>query len=337
MELVAEREWDDFGLTDIATRAGVSLSEFRDAFPSKGAVLAGFTRKIDHHRTGRRLARTLADEAPRERAFDVLMRRLDAMAPYKLGLQGVSDWVKRDPLSAAALNGVVLNSMRFMMASAGIDVDGNLAPVKLQGLVFAWGRVLEVWFEDDDPGLARTMAALDRELSRGETWVARLDDLDRLVSPLRIVGRAVMDARRRARDRKPGRAAASAERPRRKPRPDGRHGPCPGRHLRRVPEDRYPGRYDRGGRDLSRGPQAGAEAHHRFRPRNRPQAFVGADHPSLRSSDARRAPSLRRGEFPAAPDRALHVGGADARLPDMDGEVVLIAPTGAVPDGGRLF
>ena len=24
-------------------------------------------------------------------------------------------------------------------------------------------------------------------------------------------------------------------------------------------------------------------------------------------------------------------------LPDMDGEVVLIAPTGAVPDGGRLF
>ena len=210
MELAAEREWDDFGLTDIATRAGVSLSEFRDAFPSKGAVLAGFTRKIDHLVLADAGA-VLADEAPRERAFDVLMRRLDAMAPYKLGLQGVSDWVKRDPLSAAALNGVVLNSMRFMMASAGIDVDGNLAPVKLQGLVFAWGRVLEVWFEDDDPGLARTMAALDRELSRGETWVARLDDLDRLVSPLRIVGRAVMDARRRARDRKPGRAAASAE------------------------------------------------------------------------------------------------------------------------------
>ena len=212
MELAAEREWDDFGLTDVAARAGVSLSEFRDAFPSKGAVLAGFTRKIDHVVLAD-ASGALADEAPRERVFDVLMRRLDAMAPYKLGLQGISEWVRRDPLGAAALNGVILNSMRFMLASAGIDVDGNLAPVKLQGLVFAWGRILEVWFEDDDPGLARTMAAMDRELSRGETWVARLDDLDRLVSPIRIVARAVMDARRRARDRKPSRGAKAADDP----------------------------------------------------------------------------------------------------------------------------
>ena len=208
MELSAEREWDDFGLTDVATRAGVSLSEFRDAFPSKGAVLAGFARKIDHVVLGQE-SQTLADEPPRERVFDVLMRRLDAMAPYKLGLQGVMDHVRRDPLTAAALNGVVLNSMRFMLASAGIDVKGNMAGLKLQGMVVAWGRVLEAWFEDEDPGQAKTMAALDRELSRGENWVSRLDDLDRLVSPLRILGRAVMDARRRSRDRRP----AATDRP----------------------------------------------------------------------------------------------------------------------------
>ncbi len=202
MELAAEREWDDFGLTDIATRAGVSLAEFRDAFPSKGAVLAGFSRKID----GIVLAQTgetLADEAPRERVFDVLMRRLDAMAPYKLGLQGVAEGVRREPLTAAALNGVVVNSMRFMLAAAGVDVEGNMAAIKLQGMAVAWRRVTEAWFEDDEPGQARTMAALDRELSKGETWVARLDDFDRLVSPLRIMGRAMMDARRRSRDRRP--------------------------------------------------------------------------------------------------------------------------------------
>jgi AcrR family transcriptional regulator len=207
MELAAEREWDDFGLTDVAARAGVSLSEFRDAFPSKGAVLAGFARKIDHV-VLQQAGETLADEAPRERVFDVLMRRLDALAPYKLGLQGIMESVRREPLSGAALNGVAANSMRFMLAAAGIDINGNMAPIKLQGLVLAWGRVLDVWFEDDDAGQARTMAALDRELSRGETWVTRLDDLDRLLSPLRIMGRAMMDARRRSRDRKPKMRAA---------------------------------------------------------------------------------------------------------------------------------
>ena len=46
------------------------------------------------------------------------------------------------------------------------------------------------------------MAALDKELSRGETWVARIDDLDKLISPIRIMTRAMMEARRRSRDRK---------------------------------------------------------------------------------------------------------------------------------------
>ena len=210
MELAAEREWDDFGLTDVATRAGVSLSEFRDAFPSKGAVLAGFARKIDHIVLAQE-GQALADEPARERVFDVLMRRLDALAPYKLGLQGILEHVRRDPLTAAALNGVVLNSMRFMLASAGVDVEGNMAGLKLQGMVVSWGRVLDAWFDDDDAGQAKTMAALDRELSKGETWVQRLDDLDRLVSPLRIMGRALMDARRRSRERRPDSATGRSD------------------------------------------------------------------------------------------------------------------------------
>ncbi len=201
MELAAEREWSDFGITDIAERAGLSLADFRDVFPSKGAVLAAFSRKIDRTVLDQ-AGKALADEAPRERLFDILMRRLDALAPYRLALQSVVDWIRADPMSAAALNGVALNSMRFMLAASGIENEGATGAVKLQGLVWAWWRVLDTWFEDDDPGLARTMAALDKELARGETWSARVDDLDRLVSPLRLIGRAMADARRRKRDRR---------------------------------------------------------------------------------------------------------------------------------------
>lgn len=201
MELAAERDWSDFGIAEIAARAKVSLADFRDAFPSKGAVLGGLSRKIDRlvleGTTG-----DLADESAKERLFDVLMRRLDAMAPYRLGLESVSEWVRGDAASAAALNGVALNAMRFMCAAAGIDVEGRLGALKLQGLVIAWTRVLAVWLEDHDAGLARTMAALDQELERGETLVRRVDDVDRLASPLRLLGRAMMDTRRRLRDRR---------------------------------------------------------------------------------------------------------------------------------------
>ncbi len=199
MELAAERDWTDFGITDVAARAGVSLTEFRDLFPSKGAVLGAFSKTIDRIVLDGTTP-DLAQESARERLFDVLMRRLDAMAPYRLGLESVAEWVRSDLLAAAALNQIALNSMRFMLAAAGVDLEGRTGAVKLQGLVIAWSRVLSVWFEDDEPGLARTMATLDRELKRGETMSARIDDLDRLVAPLRIIGRAIMDSRRRRRE-----------------------------------------------------------------------------------------------------------------------------------------
>ena len=198
LALAAERAFEDISISDIAEKAGVTLADFHDAFPSKGAVLAGFNRRIDRIVLERR-SDDLAGEAPKERLFDVLMRRLDAMAPYKEGLRGVAQWLRREPLSALAMNQLAVNSMRFMLEAAGIESDGAVGALKLQGLVLAWARVLDVWFEDDSD-LAKTMAALDRELTRGERFVSRAESLDRLAAPLKAFGRAAFESRRRARD-----------------------------------------------------------------------------------------------------------------------------------------
>jgi len=195
IELAGERNWEDITISDVATRANVSLSTFREFFPSKGAVLAAFSRKIDRIVLDG-TTDDLIGEPAKDRLFDVLMRRLDALAPYKLGLEGVSDWAKRDPLAAAALNGVVVNSMRFMLEAAGIDTEGVVGGLKLQGLALAWLRVLSVWFRDDDLGLAATMAELDRELTRGGHFVERAEDLNRLASPLFSLARALFERRR---------------------------------------------------------------------------------------------------------------------------------------------
>ena len=195
MQLAAERAFENINISDIARRADITLGQFREAFPSKGAVLAAFTRRIDRIVLDE-TSDDLVAEPAKDRLFDVLMRRLDAMAPYKRGLEGIMDWARRDPLSAAALNREVVNSMRFMLEAAGIDCEGAVGAIKLQGLAVAWARVLEVWFRDDDPGLSKTMAELDRELTRGRRIVARVEDLDRLASPLRSMMRAVLYPRR---------------------------------------------------------------------------------------------------------------------------------------------
>jgi AcrR family transcriptional regulator len=201
MGLAAERRWEDISISDVAAEAGVKLSDFRDAFPSKGAVLGAYSRMIDKQVLDGANNDLMAEPA-KERLFDVLMRRLDAMAPNREALRGIVEWAKRDPVSAAALNQVALNSMRFMLEAADISSEGAVGAVKLQGLVLAWMRILDVWFDDDDPAFARTMAALDRELTRGETLVARVEDVNRLAAPLRTLARALFN---RARMRRPSR------------------------------------------------------------------------------------------------------------------------------------
>ena len=200
MRLAADRPWTDIEITDVAQEAGVSLAEMRDMFPSKGAILDGFTRMIDR-KVIEGTTDDLIGEPARERLFDVTMRRLDAMAPYKRALRRISIALRSDLGSLAALNRSALNSQRYMLAAAGVPTEGPLGFVKLQGMVVALANVMETWFDDDDPTLARTMARLDRELRRGERVLERADDLRRLTAPFRALGQALIDGRSRARRR----------------------------------------------------------------------------------------------------------------------------------------
>ncbi|WP_375460862.1 TetR/AcrR family transcriptional regulator [uncultured Enterovirga sp.] len=200
MHLAADRPWSDIEITDVADAAGLTLSEMRDLFPSKGAILDGFTRMIDK-KVIEGTSADLVGEPARERVFDVVIRRLDAMTPYRRALRRIGYAMRGDLGSLAALNRSALNSARYMLAAAGVPSEGPLGYVKLQGLVIAQANVMETWFDDDDPTQAKTMARLDRELGRGERVLERAEDFRRLTAPLRALGQAVLDGRNRMRRR----------------------------------------------------------------------------------------------------------------------------------------
>ncbi len=207
MRLAAQRAWDEIELGDIAGEAGVSLATLRGLFPSKLAMLGGLTRIVDEAVLAG-VSDDLAGEPPRERMFDLVMRRLDALSPYKEGLRRIMPIVKRDPLTLAALNRGAVNSWRYMLASAGIATEDGLGPVRVQGAVLLMARVSEVWLDDDEPELSRTMARMDRELKTAGMVMARVEDVHRLTAPLRGLALALCSGRRsrvRRRERGDGR------------------------------------------------------------------------------------------------------------------------------------
>jgi AcrR family transcriptional regulator len=179
MRLLAEKSIEGIGFAAIASGAGVSLSELRDAFGTKLAILAAHVKEIDRQVLAAGDA-DMAEESPRERLFDVLMRRIELLEPHKAAVRSLIRSCERDPALAFALNGMAVCSQEWMLTAAEIDVGGARGMLRAQALALLFASVLRVWVRDDDPGHARTMAALDRALSRGQRWSGFLDGLCRI-------------------------------------------------------------------------------------------------------------------------------------------------------------
>src|SRR6185312_11648450 len=81
MALLAEQSFEQIGLAEVAGRAGLKLSQLRAEFGSTLAIFAAHIKDID--RAVLAGGDDMTDEPPRERLFDVLMRRFEALAPYK--------------------------------------------------------------------------------------------------------------------------------------------------------------------------------------------------------------------------------------------------------------
>ncbi|ADP72255.1 regulatory protein TetR [Rhodomicrobium vannielii ATCC 17100] len=165
LKLAETSGWRDLSLGEIAAEAQIPLIEFRKEFQGKSQILAAFVRAVD-------LAVLEKFPAPgpdvaRDRLFDVLLTRFEVMQPYKPAIRRISE----DATPGEALQQLrpALKSQYWMLAAAGLSGEGGTGLVRVQGLLGIYGRVFQVWVDDDDPGLAKTMAALDKRLRRGES------------------------------------------------------------------------------------------------------------------------------------------------------------------------
>ena len=116
----------------------------------------------------------MAEEPARERLFDVLMRRLEVLAAHRDAVRSLLRSARSNPPLAMALNGLAVRSQQWMLTAAGINASGPRGMIRAQGLAVLFASVLRTWVDDDDPGQARTMAALDRALGRGQRVVGLL-------------------------------------------------------------------------------------------------------------------------------------------------------------------
>ncbi len=176
MDLIAGRGWRNVALADIAAAADLSLARLYAMFPSKLAVLDAFERRINE-----KTLEGAADGADsiRDRLFDLVMRRLDALEPYRPAVRALVRDLPRDPTVALCTGPRFLNAMRWMAEAAGVETGGIGGILRVNGLAAVYLATMRTWLDDDSEDKASTLAALDRSLRQAEFFIRSIPGFGR--------------------------------------------------------------------------------------------------------------------------------------------------------------
>jgi AcrR family transcriptional regulator len=169
LALIASGGWRSVSLAAVADEAGLPILQVYRIFPSRTAILCGLFRRVDEAVLASPVE-VAADERPRDRVFDLLMRRFDALQPHRAALAVLRRDLPLDPLSALAAGTALLCSMRLMLEAAGVSCHGIGGMISVKLIAAAYLFAAQTWARDESPDLAPTMAALDRRL-RGIEWL----------------------------------------------------------------------------------------------------------------------------------------------------------------------
>lgn len=165
LDLAASRAWSDIPLADIAAKAKLTLADFHGVASREDLVEA-----LDGWLDKAMSAEGVPDEtSARERLFEVIMRRFEAMEPYRAGLTELLKFRETSLTHVVRLPQHRHASAAWALASAGLDDDaGASASLKRIAIAFVIAQTERAWRRDRDGDFALTMAALDKGLRRAE-------------------------------------------------------------------------------------------------------------------------------------------------------------------------
>jgi hypothetical protein len=170
LTLAVAKPWREVTIADLAQTAGRPMAEFYGAslWEAVDCVEEAFDRAIADG------GATLdPQQSVRDRLFDLIMKRFEAMEPHRAAVLAMEQGVDRDPTLLASLHQRHVRCARWVLALAGLEADGMTGQARAQGLGVIIGQARAAWRGDDAGDFAKTMASLDKNLRRAEEMFGR--------------------------------------------------------------------------------------------------------------------------------------------------------------------
>ena len=172
---VEEKGWSRLTLADLAAGLELSLVELRAMIDSKYDLISALNRHVDEAVLQDCASIDLSD-SPRDRLFEVMMARFDALTPYRDALGMMAFAARSDFRLAAITHKHLQRSMGWMLEAAGLGDGGLRGKFRQNGLTVVYIRASMAWLKDGSEDLSATMKALDQALEDAERWANSVEN-----------------------------------------------------------------------------------------------------------------------------------------------------------------
>jgi ubiquinone biosynthesis protein COQ9 len=180
LALAVDTPWGDVTLSEICAGTDVSLADCAVERLTKADIAGKLDSDLDHAMLAN-ASKVDTTQSVRDRLFDTLMGRFEAMEDNRAAWVSILDGEKADVLARMARRARRARAGAWALEASGVSSTDLRGAGRAIGLARIMRLVEAVW-RDDGPDLAKTMARLDQELRKGEAWVERAQGVNDMVS-----------------------------------------------------------------------------------------------------------------------------------------------------------
>lgn len=170
LDMAESGSWSRISLADVAASINVTPAALIHRVGSKIGLFMAYLKQVD--------AETLANADPetdgasvRERLFDLMLCRFDAMEPRKKAIAAILPTALDDPIHALSGAALLGRSLVKILEAAGVSTSGINGFARVNGLGLIYLRCVQIWLKDESTDLSKTMAELDKRLGQADSLV----------------------------------------------------------------------------------------------------------------------------------------------------------------------
>ena len=175
-KLIEKKGWKYFSLKSLAKENKSDLESIKIFFKNKSQFLESFSEMIDNKVLANIDKEEFNKNSIKDNLFELIMLRFENLNQYKTGLKILLSDLKKSPVELKKIIKKVLDSMDLFLEIANVKNNYLMDFIKVNIIFIIYSYVFNVWLDDQSSEMSKTMAELDKWLSKAEFYGKKINE-----------------------------------------------------------------------------------------------------------------------------------------------------------------